>query len=84
MPLHTPGLLINVGYKGVYITRTCFPDVMFLVCDRAGVCQHYQIQYLDVGKMYEKNYCAWLLSQFDFGTYLFRATVYGYQLIVTN
>ena len=27
IPLHTPVCYIKVGYKGVYITRACFPDV---------------------------------------------------------
>ena len=26
IPLQTPILLIKVGFKGVYIARTCFPD----------------------------------------------------------
>ena len=28
IPLHTPVLLyIQVGFKGVFVARTCFPDV---------------------------------------------------------
>ena len=27
IPLHNPVLLYKMGYKGVYITRTCFRDV---------------------------------------------------------
>ena len=27
IPMHTPVFLYNSGYKGVYIARTCFPDV---------------------------------------------------------
>ena len=29
IPLRTPVLLYESGYKGVFITRTCFPDVAF-------------------------------------------------------
>ena len=28
IPLHTPVLLFKVGFKGVYITRTCFRDAI--------------------------------------------------------
>ena len=28
MPLHTPVLPYRIGYKGVFISRTCFPDVI--------------------------------------------------------
>ena len=26
IPLHTPVLLYKIGYKGVYVAWTCFPD----------------------------------------------------------
>ena len=29
--LHTPILLYKVGFKGVYLLRTCFPDVLNIV-----------------------------------------------------
>ena len=28
IPLHTPVLLYKMGFKGVFIARTCFPDEM--------------------------------------------------------
>ena len=28
IPLHTPVFYIKVGYKGLYITRTCYPGVI--------------------------------------------------------
>ena len=30
IPLHTPVLLYKVGFKGVFIARTCFHDVLTL------------------------------------------------------
>ena len=41
MPLHTPVLLYKVGFKGVYITRTCFRDGVIL---KRGVCSTWQIR----------------------------------------
>ena len=29
IPMHTPVLLIKVGFEGVYFTRTCFPDEIY-------------------------------------------------------
>ena len=31
IPLKNPFFYIKVGYKGVYISRTCFPDDMILI-----------------------------------------------------
>ena len=37
IPLYTPVFIIKLGYKGVYITQTCFPDGMeYVFCLIAG------------------------------------------------
>ena len=38
IPLHAPVLLKKVGFKGVYISRTCFPDATSLPCRQALTC----------------------------------------------
>ena len=30
IPLYTPVFFIKVGFRGVFITRTCFPDGLFI------------------------------------------------------
>ena len=30
IPLHTPVVLYKSGYEGVYISQTCYPDVLLI------------------------------------------------------
>ena len=41
IPLQTPDFIIKVGFKGVYFSRTCFPDVITEV-SIAGENNHYE------------------------------------------
>ena len=42
IPLHTPVLLYKSGYKGIYITWTCYPDVLISFQRLQNSTQHYK------------------------------------------
>ena len=43
IPLHTQFCYIKVGFKGVYITRACFPDEISIPVGQASVKNHPRI-----------------------------------------